>query len=96
MLSRYIAQINDEITQINREAYEYQRRAMDRVNRNFVNYIRGVEEYQNPYGSTSIQLPAGYQRVSANRFNECYLSNSASFDPNQHSNQQWVELNRLP
>jgi hypothetical protein len=96
MLSRYIAQINDEITQINRAAWENQQRVMDRVNRQFVNYIRGVEEYQNPYASSTIQLPAGYQRVWANRFNEYYLTNSASFDPNQHSNQQWVELTRLP
>jgi hypothetical protein len=96
MLSRYIAQINDEITQINRAAWENQQRVMDRVNRQFANYIRGVEEYQNPYASSTVQLPAGYQRVWANRFNEYYLTNSASFNPNQHSNQQWVELTRVP
>lgn len=96
MLSRYIAQINDEITQINREAWENQQRTMDRVNRQFVNYIRGVEEYQSPYSNYTVQLPSGYQYVWANRFNEYYLSNSASFNPNEHSNQQWVELNRVP
>jgi hypothetical protein len=96
MLSRYIAQINDEITQINCEAWENQQRVMDRVNRQFVNYIRGVEEYTSPYSNYTVQLPSGYQHVWANRFNEYYLSNSASFSPNQHSNQQWVELTRLP
>ncbi|MGE3315272.1 MAG: hypothetical protein AB7O26_09160, partial [Planctomycetaceae bacterium] len=96
MLSRYIAQINNEITQINREAWENQQRTMDRVNRQFVNYIRGVEEYQSPYSNYTVQLPSGYQHVWANRFNEYYLSNSPSFNPNEHSNQQWVELNRVP
>lgn len=96
MLSRYISQINDEITQINREAWENQQRTMDRVNRQFSNYIRGVEEYVSPYSSYSVQLPSGYQYVWANRLNEYVLSNSASFNPNQHSNQEWTELRRLP
>jgi hypothetical protein len=91
-LSRYIAQINDEITAINRSAWENQQRTMDRVNRQFSEYIRGVQSYHNPFTNNPVQLPAHYNHVWANSLGGYVLTNSPSYNPNQHSGQNWVQL----
>lgn len=95
-LSRYISQINDEITDINRSAWEHHQRTMDRVNRQFSEYIRGVQTYHNPFTQMPVQLPAHYNHVWANSLGGYVLTNSPSYNPNQHSSQNWVPLNPVP
>lgn len=91
-LSQYISRVNDEITEINRQAYENQQAAQDRAARQFSNYVRGVEDYKNPFDDTETQLPSGYNDVWVSANGEYILSNQAGFDPNAGSTQNWQRM----
>ena len=66
---------------------------MDRINRNFSEYIRGVETYTNPFESTQIQLPSGYNDAWVNARGEYLLSNDSNFNPNIGDNADWRRMN---
>lgn len=89
-LSRYITQVNSEITDIIRTTYENRQRSQDRIHRNFSNYIRGVDDYQSPWQNHPVQLPSGYQHAWTNAAGEYVLSNDVNFNPNLNSNLNWV------
>jgi hypothetical protein len=91
-LSRYIARTSDEISAMNRQAYEARQAANDRVNRNFSEYIRGVETYQNPVESRSVELPSGYRDAWVSGNGEYVLSNDPNFNPNVGSTQNWQRM----
>jgi hypothetical protein len=77
---------------MNRQAWENYQVSSDRINRQFSEYVRGVETYQNPYESRSVELPSGYQDVWANAKGEYILSDSPNFNPNVGSTQNWQRL----
>ncbi|MGA2443474.1 MAG: hypothetical protein ABSH08_21180, partial [Tepidisphaeraceae bacterium] len=54
-LSRYIAKVNDEISDTIREQYQEQEKVEDKVNQEWDEYIRGVAPYQTPTGP--VELP---------------------------------------
>lgn len=91
-LSRHISQVNDEILEMNRQAYENQQASQDRVARQFDNYIRGVEEYQNPIEEKAVQLPSGYNQAWVSGSGEYILSNDPGFNPNENSTIEWREM----
>ena len=89
-LSRYISRTNEQISDVIRQSYERRQAAMDRVNANWDRHIRGVEDYRDPWGgSSSIQLPSGYNHAWANSRGEYILSDSGNFNPNIGTNQEW-------
>lgn len=95
-LSRYIAQVNDEIMEMNRQSFEAQQAAHDRINQRFDEYIRGVETYVDPSsGGAGVQLPSGYQQAWTNGLGEYVVSDSYNFDPNQHMNGNWQRMQKV-
>jgi hypothetical protein len=94
MLSRYISKTYDEISAMNRQAWESHQASSDRINRQFSEYIRGVETYQNPFAGHPVELPAGYQEVWGNANGEYILSDSPNFDPNIGSTKNWQRLTK--
>ncbi|MCG3121461.1 MAG: hypothetical protein ALAOOOJD_04563 [bacterium] len=94
MLSRYISQTYDEISAMNRQAWETYQASSDRINRQFSEYVRGVETYRNPFESRPVELPSGYQDVWANTRGEYILSDSPNFNPNVGSTQNWERLTK--
>ena len=95
-LSRYIAGINNQITAMNRQAWEQQQASHDRISRRFSEYIRGVDTYQNPVTNQPVQLPGGYGRAWTNALGEYIVSDSASYNPNIGSSTNWQALQRVP
>ncbi|MBI1372460.1 MAG: hypothetical protein GC159_06830 [Phycisphaera sp.] len=95
-LSRYIARASDEIREINRSAYENQQRTYDRVNRQFSNYVRGVDQYANPYTGNTVDLPSSYRDVWVSESGEYLLSNNANLDPNVGSTVGWQRMQSTP
>ena len=93
-LSRYLSRTNRQISDSIRSAYEQRQAAMDRAAAHFDQYIRGVEAYRNPFGSSPVELPSGYQQVWANASGEYILSDNSNFNPNTGSNQQWRRMQR--
>lgn len=95
-LSQYLAHVNSQISDTIRHSYEQRQVAMDRVAARFDQYIRGVEEYRNPFEGRPVELPSGYRNVWANALGEYILSDNPNFNPNTGSNQQWQALQRKP
>lgn len=95
-LSQYLSRINTEISDTIRRSYEQRQAAMDRATAKFDQYIRGVEEYRNPFEGRSVELPSGYRNVWTNSLGEYILSDDPSLNPNIGSNQQWRSMQRQP
>jgi hypothetical protein len=95
-LSRYIAGINNQITAMNRQAWEQQQASQDRISRRFSEYVRGVDTYQNPVTNQPVQLPGGYGRAWTNALGEYIVSDSPSYNPNLGSSTNWQPLQRVP
>lgn len=95
-LSRYISGINNQITAMNREAWEQQQASHERISRRFSEYIRGVDTYQNPVTNQPVQLPGGYGRAWTNALGEYIVSGSSSYNPNIGSSTNWQPLQRVP
>jgi hypothetical protein len=95
-LSRYIAGINNQISAMNRQAWEQQQGSQDRISRRFSEYIRGVDTYQNPVTNQPVQLPGGYGRAWTNALGEYIVSDSPSYNPNLGSSTNWQPLQRVP
>lgn len=84
-------EINDIIT----KGYEERQATQDRLQRQYVDTIRGVDRYVEPTSSdTQVQLPSGYEKAWSNGLGEYILSNDAFFDPNQNSSQTWESMKR--
>jgi hypothetical protein len=88
-LSRYLSRVNNQISDTIRRSYEQRQAALDRANANFDRYIRGVNQYHNPFDGGSVELPSGYRQVWANSLGEYILSDNANFNPNVSGTQNW-------
>jgi len=77
-LSRIISRNNREISDIIRRGYEERQASQDRINKNWSQYIRGVEQYSDPVTGRSVVLPSGYRYAGINSQGEYVVSD----DPN--------------
>ncbi len=93
-LSRYISQTQSQISDTIMDSYYQRQETMDRLAESFSQYVRGVEEYHNPFEDRPVELPSGYQHAWANALGEYILTDDPFFNPNQHSNLNWEPLNR--
>jgi hypothetical protein len=93
-LSRYLSRTQSQISDTIRRSYEQRQAAIDRASANFDHYIRGVDEYRDPFQGRSVELPSGYRNVWANASGEYVLSDNANFNPNVGGTQGWRELQR--
>jgi hypothetical protein len=73
-------------------AWEQRQQVQDRIARNFSDYIRGVDRYNDPSSGKQVELPSGYGRAFTNNLGEYVVTESPSYNPNVGSNQNWVEL----
>ena len=91
-LSRYIANTNDQISDMISKSYWDRQAVQDRMHTRFSEYIRGVQSYSVPNSRSSVQLPSGYQYNWVNNQGEYVQSNNPSFNPNQSLNGTWQQL----
>lgn len=87
--ARYADEMREQIVNSWRE---YQK-AHDHMFQQFNDYIKDVERYQTSNGEA--QLPAGYQHAWQSGSGSIVMTNSALFDPNVNSTQNWTQLNRV-
>lgn len=93
-ISEIISRTHAEISAGIQESYEKRQIVYDRINRNFSQYIRGVDSYYDPIKQQPVELPSGYKNAWANAFGEYIVSDSLTFNPNQGSNVTWQQLLR--
>jgi len=95
-LSRRISQLNDEILAMYRQSWEERQASSDRVNREFGEYIRGVETYDDPSKSYPVELPSGYRNAWVSQSGEYVLSNDDGYNPNVGSTVNWSRMKTTP
>lgn len=93
-LSRAISRSNDRFNEAMTASWRRRQQAEDRASREFSEYIRGTEHYQDPVNDTRVELPGGYDHAWANALGEYILSNDAGFNPNLDSNVSWTAISR--
>jgi hypothetical protein len=91
-LSRYLARTSDEISDMSMRAWEERQASQDRMSREFSEYIRGVETYDDPVAGRDVQLPSAYNEAWVSANGEYILSNDPNFNPNVGSNQSWERM----
>lgn len=89
-ISRMISRNNDAMIDSIRQNYRSTQESYERVNNNFDQYIRGVEDYSDSSGNT-YELPSGYSKTYVNRTNDTYI---LSDEPNFVPPREWEELQR--
>ena len=91
-LSSIISQTSNEISDANYQAWQQTQNVNDRLARDFSNNILGVQTYNNPFDSGTVDLPSGYSYAWANNLGEYILSDSAGYNPNTESNLNWQQM----
>jgi hypothetical protein len=91
-LSNIISQTSNEISDANYAAWQQTQSVNDRLAHDFSNNILGVETYNNPFDSSTVDLPSGYSYAWANNLGEYILSDSPSYNPNTESNLNWEQM----
>jgi hypothetical protein len=95
-LSQIISQNAEETRKMWSEAYAQRNASQDRINREFGEYIRGVETYTNPYENREVQLPSGYNDAWVNAQGEYVLVGPGGNDPNVGSTVEWRRMQAVP
>ena len=91
-LSRYLSRTNEEMSQMQQQAWENRQAADDRRAEAFSEYVRGVETYHDPYGDRDVQLPSGYGDVWVSRGGEYILANDPNLNPNVSATGTWQRV----
>ena len=91
-ISRYISQTSRDISDMMMQSYENRQASMDRINREYSEYIRGVETYSDPFRSAPVQLPSQYGNAWVSPGGEYILSESPSFNPNVGDTRNWRRM----
>lgn len=94
--ARIRQQAAEEIQQIRDETYQNRQRSQDRSAYRMSQYIRGVETYRDPGTGERVELSNQYGRAWSNGAGEYVLSDSPGFNPNQHLNGSWTQLEQVP
>lgn len=91
-----IAGIQSEVSDMIMQQYKDRQASQDRVQKEFIKTIRGVEEYYNPYEERPVELPSGYKNVWVNGSGEYLLTDQVGLNPNIGSIREWKQLDVVP
>ncbi|MCP3973512.1 MAG: hypothetical protein GY720_03350, partial [bacterium] len=91
--SRIIAEANEDISAIHRQAYEETQATNDRLATEFNQLVRGVDTYGDPFGGGSLELPSNFASVHGSDSGTVILTDDPGFDPRDFfPNLNWAEL----
>lgn len=94
---KIMSQMHQDIMKSNQESWDRRQESLDRSHREFVEYIREVETYNDPLTGSQVELPHDYGYAYSNGQGEYFLTNDPTFDPNiQLSTGSWQQLEVAP
>jgi hypothetical protein len=93
-MSRILSQTSNEISDMMMESYNQRQQANDRIAENFSQYVRGVDEYSNPFEGKGVELPSGYGNAWVNNNGEYILTDDPNFNPGVGSNLHWERMDK--
>jgi hypothetical protein len=94
--SRIIAQTNEEIRQIQNEGWEQRNAIQDRMHRESVEAIRGVETYNDPYYGGTVELDSTYEHAWQLNDGSYVLTDDPSFEPYRYTGMDGRRLEVTP
>jgi hypothetical protein len=92
--SKILSKTSSEISSTMQRAYEERQAAMDRVNENFSQHIRGVDAYHDPVEGKAVELPSGYTDAWVNSRGEYVITENPNFNPNVEMEGGWRKLEK--
>jgi len=91
-MSQIIAQASSEMREDQQRSWEYRQEINDKIAQNFSDYMRGVDQYYDPFAEKRVELPTGYKNVYSNNLGEYILTDDPNYNPNVGSNLTWQKL----
>lgn len=95
-ISSIISRTSNEINSIITDTVHQRQKTYDNMYDKFSQYIRGVEEYYDPYQKKPVELPNGYYSTWTNSLGEYVLSDDPTYDPNIGSSMEWQKMKKTP
>lgn len=86
---------SEHIQRSQRRTWEDAQESRDRIQAQWGQVIRGVDEWRDPYGS-SVELSAGYGQAWSRADGTYILSNDPLFDPNVVFQEEWRAMHKRP
>ena len=80
-ISREMYRANQEVNASIMSSYEKQNQARDASHRDFINYIRDMDDYRDPSTNSTVTLPSTYDRVYSNGSGQYLLTSDPKFSP---------------
>ena len=91
-LSRYISRTSSEISDMMRQSYEQRQASQDRINKNWSQYMRGVDEYHDPVAGRPVELPSGYNNAWVNGQRRIHCHGKPQLQPERGTRRQLAEV----
>lgn len=91
-MSQIITQASSEMREDQQRSWEYRQEINDKIAQNFSDYVRGVDQYYDPFAEKRVELPTGYKNVYSNNLGEYILTDDPNYNPNVGSNLTWQKL----
>ena len=80
--SRALSRTSSQISEQRMQQWNETNRSQDRINREWSEYIRGTETYNDPVRGEAVELPSGHNHAWVNRSGEYILTDNPNFNPN--------------
>lgn len=93
--ARIMREAQQEIGEMQRQAWREQQASNDRIHRRFGDYIRGIDRYVDPADpARQVELPSGYRQAWSDGNGSYIISNDQWFNPNQDQQLKgnWQEM----
>lgn len=84
---------NAYISDLQRRTWEEGQASRDRINTEWGQVVRGVDEWKDPYGG-SVELSAGYNEAWSHANGTYILSNDPNFDPSVVFQEDWRRMGK--
>jgi hypothetical protein len=94
--SRALSRASSRISEQRMQQWSETNRRQDRIDREWSEYIRGTETYNDPVGGEPVELPSGHNHAWVSRSGEYILTDNPNFNPNVERRGDWVEMKPTP
>lgn len=92
--SRIWSETSRSISESQRRSWERRQAVQDRIADRWTDTFRGVETWVDPTTGERYETESGYDHAWRNAWDEVYLTNDPSDDPNQYQGGSWTRLEK--
>jgi hypothetical protein len=94
--SRALSQTSSQISEQRMQQWQDTNRRQDRLDREWSEYIRGTETYNDPVRGEPVELPSTHNHAWVSRSGEYIMTDNPNYNPNVEQRGDWVEMQTTP